>query len=177
MAGERETVVETLPEEPRQHNRFLRRLTRHRLGTGALLVFTLIVTSVVFAPLIATNDPNEISLKLRNAPPSSSHWLGTDHLGRDVFARLLYGGRASLSVGVAGISIAVSIGLFLGTVSGFMGGKVDAALLKLSEIVMSFPGFIIILTLVSLLGPSLLTVMAVLGFINWTGIYLSLIHI
>ena len=171
MAGERETVVEPLPEEPRQHNRFLRRLTRHRLGTGALLVFTLIVTSVVFAPLIATNDPNEISLKLRNAPPSSSHWLGTDHLGRDVFARLLYGGRASLSVGVAGISIAVSIGLFLGTVSGFMGGKVDAALLKLSEIVMSFPGFIIILTLVSLLGPSLLTVMAVLGFINWTGIY------
>ena len=171
MASDIQRVVEVLPEEPRQHNRFLRRLTRHRLGTVALLVFTLIITSVVFAPLIAPQDPNQISLKLRNSPPDSAHWLGTDHLGRDIFARLLYGGRASLSVGVAGISIAVSIGVILGTISGFLGGKVDAVLLKLSEVVMSFPGFIIILTLVSLLGPSLFTVMAVLGFIQWTGIY------
>ena len=171
MASDIQRIVEVMPEEPRQHNRFLRRLTRHRLGTGALLIFTLIITSVVFAPLIAPQDPNQISLKLRNSPPDGAHWLGTDHLGRDIFARLLYGGRASLSVGVAGISIAVSIGVILGTISGFLGGKVDAALLKLSEVVMSFPGFIIILTLVSLLGPSLFTVMAVLGFIQWTGIY------
>ncbi len=156
--------------EPKR-SRFVNRLLRHRLGTAAVLVFTCLVLSVIAAPLISQHDPNAIRLQYRNAPPSSTHWLGTDHLGRDVFARVLYGGRVSLAVGVVGISIAVAIGVILGTISGFLGGKVDSSLLKFSEIVMSFPGFIIILTLVSILGPNLITVMAVLGFIQWTGIF------
>ena len=149
----------------------LRRLARHRLGVIAFAVFVVLVVAVVAAPVIVRHDPNDVVLQQRNQPPSVAHWLGTDHLGRDVFARVLYGGRVSLSVGLAGITIAVSIGVVLGTISGFVGGRVDAALLKFSEIVISFPGFIIILTLVSLLGPNLFTVMAVLGFIQWTGIY------
>ncbi len=149
----------------------LRRLARHRLGGIAFAVFVVLVVAVVAAPVIVRHDPNDVVLQQRNQPPSVAHWLGTDHLGRDVFARVLYGGRVSLSVGLAGITIAVSIGVVLGTISGFVGGRVDAALLKFSEIVISFPGFIIILTLVSLIGPNLFTVMAVLGFIQWTGIY------
>lgn len=157
--------------ERRRGRGVLRRLARHRLGAVAFAVFVVLVLAVIAAPVIARHDPNDVVLQQRNQPPGAAHWLGTDHLGRDVFARVLYGGRVSLSVGLAGISIAVSIGVVVGTISGFVGGKVDAALLKFSEIVISFPGFIIILTLVSLLGPNLFTVMAVLGFIQWTDIY------
>jgi peptide/nickel transport system permease protein len=157
--------------ERRQSRGVMRRLVKHRLGAVAFVVFVLLVLAVIAAPVIAGHDPNDVVLQQRNQPPSAAHWLGTDHLGRDVFARVLYGGRVSLSVGLAGISIAVTIGVVLGTISGFVGGRVDAALLKFSEIVISFPGFIIILTLVSLLGPNLFTVMAVLGLIQWTEIY------
>ena len=171
MSAAAAPVREPAAGERRQGRGVLRRLARHRLGVVAFAVFVVLVVAVIAAPVIAGHDPNDVVLKQRNQPPSATHWLGTDHLGRDVFARVLYGGRVSLSVGLAGISIAVTIGVVVGTISGFVGGKVDAALLKFSEIVISFPGFIIILTLVSLLGPNLFTVMAVLGFIQWTDIY------
>lgn len=137
--------------------------------TGAIFLL-LIIAVVVFAPYLVPHDPAQQDLPNRLAPPNKENWLGTDHLGRDLFTRLLYGGRFSLLVAFIAISISIVIGTTVGALAGFFGGKVDAVLMRLVDIIISFPFIILLILLVSLLNPSITVIISVLGAVGWTGI-------
>jgi peptide/nickel transport system permease protein len=156
-------------KEPESHSYFVyvfRRFRRHKMAVFGLIVVTLLVLVAVFAPWVAPFDPNEIGVDFQ-APPSATHWLGTDALGRDVLSRLIFGTRISLSVGVVSVSIYVVIGILLGAAAGYHGGWVDTAIMRLSDVFMSFPSLMLILVVVSLIGPSIFNVMMVLGLLGW----------
>ncbi len=112
---------------------------------------------------------NQMLIENKNAP-SAKHWLGTDDRGRSVVARLIWGARISLSVGFVAEGIAVLIGIILGALAGYYGGRIDSLIMRAIEIVMCFPAFFLILALVALLPPSIFTVMGALGMLGWTGI-------
>jgi peptide/nickel transport system permease protein len=134
------------------------------VGLGILVV---LVIAAVFAPLFARYSPTAVDLMAYRLGPDSDHWLGTDTAGRDVFARLLYAGRVSLSVGLVAVSIYTVIGVVLGAIAGYFGGFVDAVIMRLADIVLSFPTLIIIITLASVLGPSIYNVMLAIGLLGW----------
>jgi peptide/nickel transport system permease protein len=102
--------------------------------------------------------------------PSSKHWFGTDEQGRDLFARMVHGTRVSITVGFIAVAIYVLIGILIGSIAGYYGGIIDILISRLIEIIMCFPTFFLILTVLALIGPSLLSVMAVIGVTSWTGI-------
>lgn len=128
--------------------------------------------SAVFAPLVATHDPLEMDLsaEARLQGPSLEHLFGTDNLGRDVFSRMVYGARVSLSVGFIAVFISVVIGLFLGGISGYYGGGVDGVIMRLVEIMYCFPTFFLIMMVITFLGPSIANVMVVIGLTSWAGL-------
>jgi peptide/nickel transport system permease protein len=111
--------------------RVLRAFVRHRLAVSGLLVFLLLAFAAIFAPLVATHDPYTVDLLAAGSPPSREHWLGTDEVGRDVFSRLVFGSRVSLSVGLVAVTIYTLLGTFLGAISGYFGGSVDAVIQRL----------------------------------------------
>jgi peptide/nickel transport system permease protein len=150
--------------------RFLRRFVRHRLAVlGAFLLAILIILAVA-APIVAPYDPAAIDARALRKPPTAAHWLGTDDAGRDVLSRLIWGAQVSLSVGLVAASISVTIGTLIGLASGYSGGKVDFWLMRLTDVVMTIPTLIIIISLVAVLGPSILNVMLVIGIFGWAGI-------
>src|SRR5690606_10229310 len=105
----------------------------------------------------------------RLAPPSAEFWLGTDHLGRDIFSRLLHAGRISLFVGFSAMLGAVVIGTVIGAVAGYYGGKIDAVLMRLVDIVISFPSIFLLIALIAILEPSIDKLILVFAFLSWTG--------
>jgi peptide/nickel transport system permease protein len=145
----------------------LRRFRRHRLAVLGTFVVGLFILLSAFAPIIARYDPNTVDLRARNQGPSAQHWFGTDRTGRDTFSRTLYAGRISLSIGLAAAAISIVIGATLGAISGFFGGRVDGLIMRFTDIVMTFPSIIIILTVVALTGPGLFKTMLVIGLLNW----------
>ncbi|MEA2510929.1 MAG: peptide/nickel transport system permease protein [Thermomicrobiales bacterium] len=145
----------------------VRRFRRHRLALAGLLIVTVIVLLAVLAPLAARQGPNEIDLRARNQGPSWSHWFGTDRTGRDTFARTIYAGRVSLAVGVVAVAISVAIGALLGALAGFFGGRVDSLVMRFTDVIMTFPPIVIILTVAALAGPGVRNTMLVIGLLNW----------
>jgi peptide/nickel transport system permease protein len=143
------------------------RFRRHRLALVGMVLLAILTIIAIFAPFLAPHNPYAVDLSAYRHPPGGSHPLGTDSAGRDVLARLMYAGRVSLSVGVVAVSIYVAIGLVLGGVAGFFGGIVDATVMRLADMVLSFPAIIVIITLVSILGPSIWNVMLVIGLLGW----------
>jgi len=154
-------------EERRRQSSAWRRFSRHRLAVIGVIILTLLTGAAIAAPVIARQDPNRTSIRLYRKPPSMAHILGSDASGRDVFSRLLYAGRISLSVGLVSVAIYTAIGVVLGAFAGFHGGWVDSAIMRLADIVLAFPTLIIIITLVSILGPSVWNIMLVIGFLGW----------
>jgi peptide/nickel transport system permease protein len=144
----------------------IRRFRRHKLAVAGLVLVVLLVLVALLAPVIAPYNPNEIGTEFQ-APPSAAHVIGTDALGRDVLSRLIYGTRISLSVGVVSVSLYVAIGIILGAVAGYYGGIIDVIIMRISDMVMSFPSLMLILVVVSLIGPSIYNVMLVLGLLGW----------
>src|SRR5688500_12830393 len=142
---------------------------RHRLAVAGLVVIVLLGLAALFAPAVATHDPYTVDLLAARQPPSREHWLGTDEVGRDVFSRLSFGARVSLSVGLVAVTIYSAIGLVLGAVSGYFGGLVDGSIQRLTDTVMCFPPLIIIIAAVSIAGPSIWNVMLIIGLLTWTG--------
>ena len=142
----------------------LRRLLGHNLmlslGLGIVLIMSL---AAVCAPLLAPYPPTALHLDHILEPPSSRFWLGTDRLGRDVFSRLLYGGRVSLWVGFVAVGISISIGTVLGLVSGYFRRWVDEAIMRLVDIMLCFPSFFLILAVIAFLEPDLTNIMVVIG--------------
>jgi ABC-type dipeptide/oligopeptide/nickel transport system permease subunit len=143
-----------------------RQFPRHRAATIGLVCLVLICLAVALAPLIAPFDPIQIKLSAKLKPPSLEHWLGTDHFGRDVFSRLLYGGRTSLSVGLLVVAFAVVLGVPVGLVSGYLGGRVDNLVMRLVDAFLTFPPLLLAVALVGLLGPDIQNVMLALGLVQ-----------
>lgn len=114
-------------------------------------------------------NPNTTNLAEKLLPPSHLHWLGTDHLGRDVCARMLHGAPISLTVGLTAVTVSLSIGVVIGSIAGYWGGAVDTLLMRLVDAFLCFPTFFIILTAVALLGPNLINIVIVIGLVSWTG--------
>lgn len=155
---------------PKPENRFLGRFRRHRLavvGVSAILLFALLA---ILAPYVTFYDPNGIDLTVMRQAPTTAHILGTDPLGRDVWTRLVYGTRVSLSVGLVAVSIYTSIGVILGGVAGYFGGRVDMVLSRFTDMMMCFPSFMLIVTVAVILPPNIFNVMVIIGLFGWTGI-------
>ena len=157
------------------------RFRRHRVAMVGMVILVVLTVAAIAAPIVAHNDPYHTTLSLIRKPPSAAHWLGGDSSGRDVFARLIYAGRVSLSVGLVAVGIYTIIGILLGALAGFYGGWVDSLIMRVADIVLSFPSLIIIITVVSILGPSIYNVMLVIGLLGWPpmarilrGLFLSL---
>ena len=139
-----------------------RRLRRDPLGMLGLAIVLGTVCLAVFAPWLAHYDPNEIDVYARLLAPSAEHWLGTDQLGRDIYSRLLYGGRVALKVSILSISIAMAIGIALGMLAGYGPRWLDRLLMIAFDTVRSFPTIMFAMAIVALVGPSLNTVIGVI---------------
>ncbi len=150
-------------------SRFWRRFSRHRLAVLGSLVLLVLVGTALLAPVISPHDPNRVDVRSLKNPPSAEHLLGTDGAGRDVLSRLIYGSRISLSVGLVAAGIAISIGTLLGLFSGFYGANVDFWIMRVTDVFMTIPTLIIIITVVAAVGPSIFNVMVVIGIFGWTG--------
>ena len=147
-----------------------RQLRKNRLAlTGGAVVF-LLGAVALFAPLLAPYDPAAYDVKQILLPPSLPHWLGTDQLGRDVLSRMLYGARISMAVGFVSVGIAVLLGTLIGTIAAYYGGRVDELLMRFVDLMLNFPRFFLLLTLIALLRPSIWVIMAVIGLTGWMGL-------
>jgi len=127
------------------------------------------VLAAIAAPLLAAHDPTAINLADQLLPPSSTYWLGTDIQGRDVWARLVYGARISLGVGLGSQSIALSLGLLLGLISGYYGRWTDEFIMRLADVTLAFPTLLLLVALVAALQPSLTVVFLTIGIVGWAG--------
>lgn len=151
-------------------DRLPRLIGRYPLATFGAFLVAAIVSACLLAPLLATHDPNAPNLDARLLAPSLEHWLGTDQFGRDVYSRLLYGGRVSLAVGFVAVGVYVSIGVIVGLVSGYFGGWVDFLLMRIVDVLLCIPTFFLILMVITFVGPSLVNVMLVIGLTSWTDV-------
>lgn len=136
---------------------------------GAIIVGATALIAI-FAPLIAPKDYSEIDLENVLAGPSLKHFLGTDSLGRDIYTRMVYGSRISISIGFIAVGIATLIGLLLGSIAGFYGGKVETIIMRFVDIMLCFPTFFLILAVIAVLGPNILNIMIVIGITSWMGV-------
>ncbi len=137
------------------------------IGTSILII--LIIVSFI-GPLFIKQDISSVDLYNISSPPSGEHLLGTDDLGRDVLARLLYGGRVSLLVGVFATILQVMIGTILGVLAGYFGGAIDAIIMRIVDIVMCFPFFIVAIALAAIVGPSVVNLIIIIAILSWTDI-------
>ena len=152
-----------------QGSRFWQRFRRHRLAVVGMLFMLILVFLALFAPLLATHDPYKLDMRATKEPPNSEYLLGTDTAGRDMWSRLIYAGRISLSVGIVSVSIYITIGTILGALAAYYGGWVDSLIMRFTDTVMSFPDLIIIITVVAFIGPSIYNVMLAIGLLGWPG--------
>lgn len=143
------------------------KIAKDKMAFAAAVVVAVILLSALFAPLISPYDPLSIDLDSLRMPPTLQHPLGTDNKGRDVLSRILYGARISLSVAVVATLVSMTIGLFLGLISGYAGGKVDSAITMLVDIVMAFPSLLLAIGISAVLPPGLYTVIIALGVVGW----------
>jgi len=146
-----------------------KRYRRHKMAVVGLSFMILLLFIAIFAPFLGTIDPTKTSLMDSLKPPSRDHWLGTDLSGRDVWSRVAYAARISLIAGVASTLLASLIAIILGTVSGYYGGIVDNVIMRVTDVIMCIPDLIIIMALVSVLGPGLINIVIAIGVLGWTG--------
>jgi len=140
--------------------------TRAKIGIAVVLIMLIMALA---APLLTRHDPNAIDLIHLLAPPSLTHWLGTDIQGRDVWARLVYGARVSLAVGLISQTIALSLGIALGLIAGFYETWVDEVVMRLADVTLAFPTLLLLIAMVAALQPSMGVVFVTIGIVGWAG--------
>jgi oligopeptide transport system permease protein len=145
----------------------LRRLRRNKLALFGLIFITIAAALAIATPLIAPYSYEAQDLELGAARPSAQHWLGTDYLGRDLLTRLLYGGRISLMVGFAATAVSLVIGVLYGAIAGFIGGRTDALLMRLVDILYALPFTIFVIILMVFFGRNLVLLFMAIGAIEW----------
>ena len=157
---------------------FWRRFRKHSMALIGTIIIAIIILLVFLAPLLTPYDPFKQDLRNRLQTPSAEHWMGTDDLGRDLWTRILYGGRISLSVGLTAMAISILFGSLIGLVSGYYGGWVDSILMRITEIFLSIPRLFVLiamgmflrtLDLPSLQAGSFLPISIVIGVLSWMG--------
>jgi peptide/nickel transport system permease protein len=168
--------VPLAPERPWKEREWvvlLVRLARRRTALFGLLVVGLAVLTAVLAPVVSPFDPlaQDISQRLREPgwqdPQGRVHPLGTDHLGRDILARIIYGSRIALLVGLAAVVISGVLGMAIGLVAGYFGGRVDDFFMRLADVQLAFPFILLAIAVIGVLGPSLRNIIAVIGVSSW----------
>lgn len=154
---------QTLQAQPSFWTRVRRRSNTQLILGGSLLIIVLLVT--IFAGVITTQGPNSISMTGSLAPPQSGHIFGTDSIGRDVFTRVIYGGRVSLMIAIPSVALALVLGLLLGVPAGFFGGKIDQTIMRLLDVLFAFPGVLLAMVIVTILGPSVRNLILTIGIL------------
>lgn len=162
------SLQEALPARA-DKNRVLRRFLRNRPAVISLGLLMAIVLLTIGAPLFQRYEYEQIDLRARAAQPNADHWLGTDRVGRDVWSRLLNGGQVSLIVGFGATLVSTLIGTILGAIAGYYRGWVDMLIMRITDIFMTFPSIIIMLTLAAMLPRSVWTIVFIIGLLSWTG--------
>jgi peptide/nickel transport system permease protein len=147
------------------------RLLRNKLSLLGLGVIIIMALMVIIGPFISSFDPNKVALELSLRPPQKAYFLGTDHLGRDVFTRLLYGGRVSMTIGITAALGAAAVGIVLGCIGGFIGGKLDKVLLRVSEYFQIFPQMFVVLILITFMGQGMINLLIIFTVTGWMAFY------
>ena len=137
------------------------------IGKISLAILILISLLSLFAPFISGYDPDKIDLDSLKEPPSFNHLFGTDNKGRDIFSRILYGGRISIGVAVTAALLSMGIGLVVGLCSGYFGGKVDTAIMALVDLILSFPALLLAIGISVIFPPGIYTVMIAIAVVGW----------
>jgi peptide/nickel transport system permease protein len=145
-----------------------RRFLRHRLAVIGVIILLVIILMALLADLVSSR-PFATDVTAVNKPPNAAHILGTDRSGRDVWARLVHGARTSLTVGLGAVALYVFIGTILGGIAGMMGGTVDQVIMRATDTLMAIPTLLLVIVFVSVVGPSLGSVVAVIGLLGWPG--------
>ena len=140
---------------------------KNKVAMVCLFIVILLCLIALFAPLIAPYDPNKQVLTDRLMKPCGQHWFGTDKLGRDVLSRIIYGTQLSLFMGVSIVVIMVSIGTIIGAIAGYFGGKVEMVLMRLADIMLSFPGVVLAIAIAGILGGSIVNTILALSVVGW----------
>ncbi len=153
-----------------QESIFWRQFRRNHLAIAGGVVVVLLGLAALLASVIAPYDPAAYDVKQILLSPSPAHWFGTDQLGRDLLSRMLYGARISMSVGFVSVGIAVFIGTLIGTMAAYYGGRTDELLMRFVDLMLNFPRFFLLLTLIAFLHPSIFVIMAVIGLTGWMGL-------
>lgn len=145
-------------------------LLRNRLAFSGAVIVGVLVIMAVFAPFIAPFNPFDINVQDALLAPCKTHIFGTDHLGRDLFSRIVFGTRISLSIGFVAVGISLLIGIVIGSAAGYYGRKTDRILMRFVDIMLCFPSFFLILAVVAMLEPGIINIMAVIGITSWMGV-------
>lgn len=152
----------TAPAERRF--RVLHRLAHHQLGLAGGALVLVIAVAALAAPLVAPHDPDLVNLALRTKPPGTAgHALGTDIYGRDLLSRLIWGGRVSLTMGLAAMALSASVGITFGILAGYLGGHLDTLVMRVIDVMLAFPYILLAIVIVACLGPGLLNTMLAIG--------------
>ena len=144
-------------------------MLKNKLAVVGALILLLLIVTAIFAPQLAPYNPLEQKVIEGLNPPSAAHWFGQDKLGRDIFSRMMYGSRISIWVGLATVSISLIIGVTIGAISGYYGGLIDELFMRIVDILMAFPGILLAIAMVAVLGPGLNHVILALCLIGWVG--------
>jgi peptide/nickel transport system permease protein len=158
-----------IPQEKTPFQLALARFGHNKIAIASFALMILIILSAVLAQQITHFSPIKLNAKVRLSAPSSEFWLGTDAMGRDVFTRIMYGGRVSLWIGLASVILGVVSGVPLGLISGYFGGVVDTVLMRIMDLILAFPGIIFAIWLVSMLGPGVNQVIIAIAFWDLPG--------
>lgn len=147
-----------------------RRFRKNKLAVFGLVVILFLIFISVGAPLLTSYEPDKVDMYAIETAPNSDHLLGTDEVGRDVYTRLLYGGRVSLAVGILASLAEIVIGVILGSIAGFYGGKADLVIMRITDIIMCFPFFVVAIVLAAIVGPSMFNLIFIIAILEWTKI-------
>ncbi len=148
----------------------MKEFIKNRMALAATIFISGMLILAVLAPVVTKYDPSSTDSKAVLTAPSKEHFFGTDRLGRDIFSRIAYGSRISLAIGFIAVGIAVLIGIFIGAIAGYYGGRIDYLLMRFVDIMLCFPAIFLILAVISLLEPSIFNIMVIIGATGWMGI-------
>jgi oligopeptide transport system permease protein len=143
------------------------RLAKNKMAVASALVLVVIILASFAGPYLSAQSYESQNLRLGAVPPHADHWLGTDTLGRDLLVRILYGGQISIAVGLCATAVALTIGVLYGTISGFLGGKVDAFMMRIVDIIFALPFTVFVILLMVFFGRKFVLLFAAIGAVQW----------